>query len=97
MIYHDISGSLNFLTIGDSALDLVYFRLDSTATPLSTAFSLYTVVLAGASELPVAGLLPSSFSFGLVAEALKDCSKSAMMSSMCSVPTEIRMRSCEQC
>lgn len=30
---------------------------------------------------------------GLVAEALKDCSKSAMMSSMCSVPTEMRMRS----
>jgi hypothetical protein len=27
------------------------------------------------------------------AEAAKDCSKSPIMSSMCSVPTEIRMRS----
>jgi hypothetical protein len=49
---------------------------------------------ADASPSPVfsalAGLPSCS---GLVAEALKLCSKSAMMSSMCSVPTEMRMRS----
>jgi hypothetical protein len=36
----------------------------------------------------------SPFSSGFVAAFLNDCSKSAMISSMCSVPTEIRIRSC---
>jgi hypothetical protein len=35
----------------------------------------------------------SPFSSGFVAAFLNDCSKSAMISSICSVPTEIRMRS----
>jgi hypothetical protein len=38
----------------------------------------------------------SPFSSGFVADALNDCSKSAMISSICSVPTEIRIRSYHQ-
>jgi hypothetical protein len=49
---------------------------------------------ADASPSPVfSALAGSPFWSGLVADALKLCSKSAMMSSMCSVPTEMRMRS----
>jgi hypothetical protein len=36
------------------------------------------------------------FSSGFVADALNDCSKSAMMSSICSVPTEMRIKSYDQ-
>lgn len=52
-----------------------------------------TVGFVGALASPVTSLLSAPFSFGLVAAPLNDCTKSAMMSSMCSVPTEIRMRS----
>ena len=55
----------------------------------------YTSVFAGAFASPVSVPLPPLFAFGFAAEALKDCSKSAMMSSMCSVPTDMRMRSFE--
>jgi hypothetical protein len=49
---------------------------------------------AAASPSPVFSALEGSpFSSGFVAACLNDCSKSAMISSMCSVPTEIRMRS----
>ena len=49
---------------------------------------------ADASPSPFfSALAGSPFTPGFVADALKDCSKSAMMSSMCSVPTEMRMRS----
>jgi hypothetical protein len=49
---------------------------------------------ADASPSPVFWALAGSpFCSGLVADALKLCSKSAMMSSMCSVPTEILIKS----
>ena len=56
--------------------------------------SLHTVGFVGASLLPsfsaFAGFASSS---GFVADCLNDCSKSPMISSMCSVPTDILMRS----
>lgn len=74
------------LTIGVSAClsfacpDFLYVAPDKDAGVSPSP------VLPALSELP--------FSPGFVADFLNDCSKSAMMSSMCSVPTEIRMRSC---
>jgi hypothetical protein len=50
--------------------------------------------LASPSVSPVSlALLGMPFSSGLVADFANDCTKSAMMSSMCSVPTEIRIKS----
>ena len=56
----------------------LYVAPDSAAGPSSPFFSAF------------AGL---PFSPGFVADFLNDCSKSAMMSSMCSIPTEMRIRS----
>ena len=53
-------------------------------------------VVIGALVSPLLSTLDASATAsGFVADALNDCSKSAMMSSMCSVPTEIRRRSCK--
>jgi hypothetical protein len=65
---------------------------------LYLAFSIHAQVapdkVASLSVFPVFSAFDSSpFSCGLVADFLKDWSKSAIMSSICSVPTEIRMRS----
>ena len=59
-----------------------------------THFYVAPEVEAGPSVLP--SLSPFSgepSSLGFVAEASNDCSKSAMISSMCSVPTDMRIRS----
>lgn len=52
---------------------------------------------AGALEsFPVSPCSGAPSCCGFVAAALNDCSKSAMISSICSVPTDIRIRSCSQ-
>jgi hypothetical protein len=50
-------------------------------------------ILASVSALPVAVALSLPPVVFAAAAEVKDCSKSAIMSSMNSVPTEIRMRS----
>lgn len=53
-----------------------------------------TYSLASPCVLPVAVALLLPPLVLAAADASKDCWKSPMMSSMCSVPTEIRIRSC---
>lgn len=64
------------------------FSQTAHVEPAMSALTLVSPVLSAFSFLPS--------SSGLVAAFLKDCSKSAMMSSMCSVPTDILIRSYER-
>jgi hypothetical protein len=74
------------------------YRLKQTLTVKVTreeqVISIYTTSFASPSALPVA-VACSSFPPLVLAAAAdsKDCWKSAKMSSICSVPTEIRIRS----
>lgn len=61
--------------------------------PTTSLSVFYTVGFVGALASPAVPELSTPASPGFVSACLNDCSKSAMMSSMCSVPTEIRMRS----
>jgi len=54
-----------------------------------------TYNLASPPALPVAVELSAPPVVLAAADASKDCWKSPIISSMCSVPTEIRMRSCK--
>jgi hypothetical protein len=67
---------------------------NSKAMPVTGCFNLQTTSLAWPSAAPVFVAFSSFPPVVLAATAdLKDCSKSSIISSICSVPTEIRIRS----
>jgi isochorismate hydrolase len=80
---HFMTSSSTYSTLRVYANNLLH--LSKLYTTVGASSALVSVFSAGVSSLVVEA-----------ADALNDCSKSAMISSMCSVPTEMRMRSCEK-
>jgi hypothetical protein len=75
-------------TFGLSCIYTEFTEIHNSSPHVAPAMSAPTFVL------PLFSAFAGSPSCsGFVADALNDCSKSAMMSLMCSVPTDIRMRS----